>query len=449
MANINTWIHPIKLTLKYKFSNEYIPEKFDRLINRFREFLNVAIKYDKSYIHLFNSDDIEYYKSINFDPEAIVQDIRNTILANCRTFRWDRFMFLISLDGMAKTSFTGFSDPKYIYRAAGIVFEVTVPSDSKSGFDMSVTILDGVDNSKSEATQNSWIKTKTDLPTTSELKDSETKVNEANESKVDKSEEPKFALDAKAEKAIISVDLNYTQYKNTLRSLGSNITKEDVERLEALAKAIRATSYSIVKPTTPENMLENLMAKGIIKPEFKMAFTSMFDNLIEDPLTYFFAKYEGATTVEVPEGIYRLEFQFERKLFSMCFKCINSAEKVNPSILVKIFKEPLIQLREIRKSYLKDLLLATGDLNTYTILFGNTGDDERSLNPEFYDYFYNKIVAIETLAFDYEKGVFAHNEVMAKCKEIDSKMGESTKKVKNMLSDAKVEIAKLFYNQLQ
>jgi len=480
MAIINPWTNPNKLTIRHRFNNEYIPDRFDKLIIHFRNFLAGYVKYDKTSLHVFDSDDIAYCDMINFAPEVIAKDIKNTAIRHNKIFSFDRFMYLLKEPDMVKTSITSSGDPRYLYITPGIVFEVKVARDNKSEFDMSITLLDGYDESKPDSVKASWVKTKTDLLTPVEPKVNEPKVDNPAEDnlsddlraklnairnwasyceepkvinvtdpRVDKSEGEKYELGVKVEKAISSVEANYLHYKNTLRSLGSNITKEDVERLEALSKAIRIASYSIARPTTPENMLENLMSKGIIKPEFKMAFTSMFDNLIKDPLTYFFAKYEGATTVEVPEGIYHLDFQFERKLFSMCFKCVNNAEKLNPSILVKLFKEPLIQLREIRKSYLKDLLLATGDLNTYAVLFGNTGDNERSLNPEFYDYFYNKIVAIETLAFDYEKGVFAHNEVMAKCKEIDSKMGEATKKVQNMLSNAKVEIAKLFYNQLQ
>ena len=478
MAIINPWANPNKLTIRHRFNNEYIPDRFDKLIMHFRNFLAGYIKYDTTSLHIFDSDDIAYCDMINFAPEVIAKDIKNTVIKHNRIFSFDRFMYLLKEPDMVKTSITSSGDPRYLYITPGIVFEVKVARDNKSEFDMSITLLDGYDESKPDSVKASWVKTKTDLPTAEEPKVNETKVDNPEDNlsdnlrdklyiirkrasyckepevinvvdpRVDKSEEKKSELNTRAEKAINAVEANYLHYKNTLRSLGAHITKEDVERLEALSKTIRTASYSISKPTTPENALENLMSKGIIKPEFKMAFTSMFDNLIKDPLTYFFAKYEGATTVEVPEGIYHLDFQFEHKLFSMCFKCINNVEKVNPSILVKIFKELLIQLREIRKSFLKDLLLATGDLNTYAVLFGNTGDNERSLNPEFYNYFYNKIAAIKTLAFDYEKGVFAHNEVMAKCKEIDSKMGEATKKVQNMLSNAKVEIAKLIYNKL-
>ena len=445
MGMLNPWTNPNKLTIRHRFSGEYIPNRFDKLITHFRDFVAKYVAKAMADLRaptLLNSDDIEYCEAISFNYLKIAIDIEKAITDHAGIFRFDRFIYLLGENTMTKTSLTSGNYLIHTYKAPGIVFEVKVQRDNKSEFDMSITLLDGCDESKPDSTKDSCTKIETGIYT-------ETGLYRIEESTVNESEEEKSVLNARAENAIRAVETNYIKYKNMLRSLGSNITNEDVEKIEELSKTIRATSYSMAKPSTPENALENLMCKGVIKPEFKMAFTSMFDNLIKDPLTYFFAKYEGATTIEVPEGIYHLDFQFERKLFSMCFKCINNAEKLNPSILVKIFKEPLIQLRKIRKSYLKDLLLVTGDLNTYTVLFGNTGDGERSLNPEFYDYFYNKIVAIETLAFDYEKGVFAHNEVMAKCKEIDSKLGESTKKVKNMLSDAKVEIAKLFYTQLQ
>ena len=288
------------------------------------------------------------------------------------------------------------------------------------------------------------VKTKTDVPTTNELKDSESE-----EPKVDEPKEEKPSLSAKAEKAIVAIDLNYTQYKNTLRSLGSDITKEDVERLEALAKTIRTTSYSIARPTTPENALESLMAKGIIKPEFKMAFNSMFDNLIKDPLRYFFAKYEGAKFVEHKEKVLTLDFQFERKLYSMYFDYTNLTDLEDKEKLATLCKEALTELYQIREHFLRDLLGATGDLITYLKLVENKDVDNDNLSPLFYDYVYNKIVAFKTLASAYEADVFANNPTVAKCKEIESSIDEITTKAQEWLTKSKTNIAKLFYNQLQ
>lgn len=452
MAIINPWDKPNKLTIRHRFNNEYIPNRFDKLIIHFMDFLAAYIKSDTTDLSLFDSDDIEYCDTINFAPEAIAKDIKRTAIAHNRIFSIDRFIYLLSIKGVSKTSFTGFSDPIYAYKASGIVFEVKVPSNNKAEFDMSITISDGYDYSTPDATHNSWVKTKTDLPTTNEHKDSEPKeptVNKASESKVDKPEEEKSRFDARAEKAIISVDLNYTQYKNTLRSLGSNITKEDVERLEALSKAIRIASYSIYKPTTPENALENLMSKGIIKPEFKMAFTSMFDNLIKDPLRYFFAKYDGAKFVELNEKVLTLDFQFERKLYSMYFDYTNLTKLEDREKLATLFQEALEELYQIREHFLRDLLGATGDLITYLKLVEDRDVDNDYLSPLFYDYVYNKIVAFKTLASTYEADVFVNNPTVAKCKEIESTIDEITTKIQEWLTKSKTNIAKLFYNQLQ
>lgn len=455
MAIINPWDKPNKLTLRHRFSNEYIPNRFDKLIVHFKDFLAAYIKYDKTDLSVFDSDDIEYCDMINFAPEAIAKGIKNTAITHNRIFSLDRFIYLLGVVGISKTSFTVFSDPIYVYKASGIVFEVKVSKDNKSEFDMAITILDSNDYSTLDATCNSWLKTKIDLPTTNELKDSapeEVKVNEVNKvekSKVDKSEEEKSRFAARAEKAIISVDLNYTQYKNTLRSLGSNITKEDVERLEALSKAIRIASYGIYKPTTPENTLENLMSKGIIKPEFKMAFTSMFDNLIKDPLRYFFAKYEGAKFIELNEKVLTLDFQFERKLYSMYFDYTNLTKLEDREKLATLLKEALTELYEIREHFLRDLLGATGDLITYLKLVEDRDVDNDSLSPLFYDYVYNKIVAFKTLASTYEADVFVNNPTVAKCREMESSIDEIITKTQEWLAKSKTNIAKLFYNQLQ
>lgn len=459
MAIINLWRKPNKLTLRHRFRNEYIPIRFDNLINHFKDFLAGYIKYDKTDLSVFDSDDIEYCDMINFAPEFIAKSIKNTAITHNRIFNLNSFIYLLYIPGISKTSFTVFSDPIYAYKASGIVFEVKVSKDDKSEFDMAITILDGYDYSTLDATCNSWLKTKTDLPTANELKDNGTKVNESkvngleetkvNESKADKPEEGKSRLDARTEKAIISIDLNYTQYKNTLRSLGSNITKEDVERLEALAKTIRTTSYSIAKPTTPENALENLMAKGIIKPEFKMAFTSMFDNLIKDPLRYFFAKYEGAKFVEHKETVLTLNFQFERKLYSMYFDYTNLTKLEDREKLESLFQEALTELDQIREHFLRDLLEATGDLLTYLQLVEDQDVDNAAISPLFYDYVYNKIVAFKTLASTYEADVFDNNPIVAKCREMESSIDKIITKTQQQLTKSKTNIAKLFFNQLQ
>ena len=449
MAIINPWSNPNKLTIRHRFSNEYIPNRFDKLITHFKDFLVKYIKYGATSLHVFDADDIEYCDLINFAPEVIAKHIKDTAITHNRIFSLDRFIYLLGIPGVSKTSFTGFSDPIYAYKASGIVFEVKVPKDNKSEFDMAITISDGYDYSAPDATHNSWVKTKTDLPTTNEHKDSEPKVNKVEKSKVNESEKEKSLLDARAEKAIISVDLNYTQYKSALRSLGSNITKEDVERLEALSKAIRIASYSIYKPTTPENALENLMAKGIIKPEFKIAFTSMFDNLIKDPLRYFFAKYEGAKFVELNEKVLTLNFQFERKLYSMYFDYTNLTKLEDREKLATLLKEALTELYEIREHFLRDLLGATGDLLTYLKLVEDHDVDNDNLSPLFYDYVYNKIVAFKTLASTYEADVFVNNPTVAKCRELESSIDEIITKTQQQLTKSKTSIAKLFFNQLQ
>lgn len=436
MAIINPWEKPNKLTLNYKFNNEYIPDKFDKLMINFRGFVAKFITRDMIDGDALDSDDINYCDSIDFNWLEIAYDIEKTIGANARAFSIDKFNYLLSNGDITKTSLTSSNYLIYTYKAPGIMFEVKVVRDNESEFDMSITLLDGYDESKPDSTQNSQIKAKTDLPTTEE-------------SKADKPEEEKSRFAARAEKAIISVDLNYTQYKNTLRSLGSNITKEDVERLEALSKAIRTTSYSIARPTTPENALENLMSKGIIKPEFKMAFTSMFDNLIKDPLRYFFAKYEGAKFIELNEKVLTLDFQFERKLYSMYFDYTNLTKLEDREKLATLLKEALTELYEIREHFLRDLLGATGDLITYLKLVEDRDVDNDNLSPLFYDYVYNKIMAFKTLASTYEADVFANNPTVAKCKEMESSIDEIVTKTQEWLTKSKTNIAKLFFNQLQ
>lgn len=443
MAIVNPWNNPIKLTLKYHFNSEFIPDKFDNLIDHFRDFVANYIIKNVIDIGQLDFEDIEYCNKINFGPIEIARDIEKAINYNANKFRKGRFECLLGENNMAKTSFTRSHDLIYVYKAPGVVFEVTVPQPDRREFNLSITILDGYDNFKKESTQDSQVKAKTDIPMSKA-----SKVNEANESKVDKPEEVKPSLSAKAEKAIVAIDLNYTQYKNTLRSLGSDITKEDVERLEALAKTIRATSYSIARPTTPENALESLMAKGIIKPEFKMAFNSMFDNLIKDPLRYFFAKYEGAKFVEHKEKVLTLDFQFERKLYSMYFDYTNLTDLEDKEKLATLCKEALTELYKIREHFLRDLLGATGDLITYLKLVENHDVDNDNLSPLFYDYVYNKIVAFKTLASTYEADVFANNPTVAKCKEMESSIDEITTKIQEWLTKSKTEIAKLFYTKL-
>ena len=480
MAIINPWTNPNKLTIRHRFNNEYIPDRFDKLIIHFRNFLAGYIKYDTTSLHIFDSDDIAYCDMINFAPEVIAKDIKNTVIKHNRIFSFDRFMYLLKEPDMVKTSITSSGDPRYLYITPGIVFEVKVARDNKSEFDMSITLLDGYDESKPDSVKASWVKAKTDLPTAVEPKVNESKVDNSEEDnlsddlraklnairnwaayskepkvikvvdpRVDNSEEERSELNTRAEKAISSVEANYLHYKNTLRSLGSNITKEDVEKLEALSKAIRIASYSIARPTTPENMLENLMSKGIIKPEFKMAFTSMFDNLIKDPLRYFFAKYDGAKSVELNEKVLTLDFQFERKLYSMYFDYTNLTKLEDREKLATLLKEALTELYEIREHFLRDLLGATGDLITYLKLVEDRDVDNDNLSPLFYDYVYNKIMAFKTLASTYEADVFVNNPTVAKCKEMESSIDEITTKTQEWLTKSKTNIAKLFYNQLQ
>ena len=440
MAIINPWTKPTKLTIRHRFSSKYIPESFDNLITHFKAFLVGYIKDDKTDLSVFDYNDITYCIKLSFVPEDIAKDIKNTAIRHDKIFSIHKFKYLLGQTDMVKTTVTGSGDPMYLYIAPGIVFEVKVPRDNESEFDMSITLLDGYDESKPDSSKES----KVNEPKVNDLEEVK-----ANESKADKSKEEKSVLNARAEKAIISVDLNYTQYKNTLRSLGSNITKEDVERLEALSKAIRIASYSIYKPTTPENALENLMSKGIIKPEFKMAFTSMFDNLIKDPLRYFFAKYEGAKFVELNEKVLTLDFQFERKLYSMYFDYTNLTKLEDREKLATLLKEALTELYQIREHFLRDLLGATGDLLTYLKAVEDHDIDNDYLSPLFYDYVYNKIMAFKTLASTYEADVFVNNPTVAKCKEMESSIDEITTKIQEWLTKSKTNIAKLFYNQLQ
>jgi len=432
---------------RYRFSGKYIPDNFDKLLTHFKAFLVGYIKDDKTDLSVFDYNDIIYCIKIGFVPEDIAKDIKNTAIRYDKIFNIHKFKDLLGIDNMVKTSHTYFDGLVhiliYIYKAKGIFFEVRVPKDDKSEFDMSINLLDGygdVSVDKDDSSGCDLVRTKADTPTTNEVKDTETKVNE--------SEEEKPSFSAKAEKAIIAIDLNYTQYKNTLRSLGSDITKEDVERLEALAKTIRATSYSIARPTTPENALESLMAKGIIKPEFKMAFNSMFDNLIKDPLRYFFAKYEGAKFVEHKEKVLTLDFQFERKLYSMYFDYTNLTGLEDKEKLATLCKEALTELYQIREHFLRDLLGATGDLITYLKLVENHDVDKDNLSSLFYDYVYNKITAFKTLASTYEADVFANNPTVAKCKEMESSIDEITIKIQEWLTKSKTNIAKLFYTNL-
>lgn len=432
---------------RYRFSGKYIPDNFDRLLNHFKAFLVGYIKDDKTDLNVFDYNDIIYCIKLSFVPEDIAKDIKNTAIKYNKIFNVHKFKDLLDTDDLVKISCTYSGGLIYIYRAKGIVFEIRVPKDDKSEFDMFINLLDSygdVSVDKDDSSGCDLVKTKTDAPTTNELKDSESE-----EPKVDKPEEDKSELDARAEKAIISVDLNYTQYKNTLRSLGSNITKEDIERLEALSKTIRTTSYSLFKPTTPENMLENLMAKNIINPEFKMAFTSMFDNLIEDPLTYFFAKYEGATTIDHKGRPLVLKFQFERKLYSMCFKYVNPNAGLDTEKLDKLFNEALTELYNIRLFFLKDLLGAIGDLPTFIKLVQANDINEHGLSAQFYDYFYKKIIAFKTLASEYSADVFAGNPIVNKCREMKFNIDDITAKIQQWLSSIKVEIAKLIYTELQ
>ena len=435
MGMLNRSIKP----KRYRFSGKYIPDNFDKLLTHFKAFLVGYIKDDKTDLSVFDYNDITYCIKLSFVPEDIAKDIKNTAIKYDKIFNIHTFKSLLGIDNMTKTTFTYSGGLLYLYKAKGIFFEVRVPEGDKSEFDMSINLLDGygdVSIDEDDSSECNLVKTKTDAPATNELKDSE-------------SEEGKSKLDAKVEKAIISVDLNYTQYKNTLRSLGANITKEDVERLEALSKAIRIASYGIYKPTTPENALENLMSKGIIKPEFKMAFTSMFDNLIKDPLRYFFAKYEGAKFVELNEKVLTLDFQFERKLYSMYFDYTNLTKPEDREKLATLLKEALTELYEIREHFLRNLLGATGDLITYLKLVEDKDIDNDNLSPLFYDYVYNKIVAFKTLASTYEADVFVNNPTVAKCKEMESSIDEIITKTQEWLTKSKTNIAKLFYNQLQ
>ena len=432
---------------RYRFSGKYIPDNFDKLLTHFKAFLVGYIKDDKTDLSVFDYNDIIYCIKIGFVPEDIAKDIKNTAIRYDKIFNIHKFKDLLGIDNMVKTSHTYFDGLIhiliYIYKAKGIFFEVRVPQDDKSEFDMSINLLDSygdVSVVECDSSGCDVVKTKTDASTTNEVKDTDTKV--------DKSEEEKPSLSAKAEKAIVAIDLNYTQYKNTLRSLGSDITKEDVERLEALAKTIRTTSYSIARPTTPENALEGLTAKGIIKPEFKMAFNSMFDNLIKDPLRYFFAKYEGAKFVEHKEKVLTLDFQFERKLYSMYFDYTNLTDLEDKEKLATLCKEALTELYQIREHFLRDLLGATGDLITYLKLVEDRDVDNDNLSPLFYDYVYNKIMAFKTLASAYEADVFVNNPTVVKCREMESNIDEITTKIQEWLTKSKTEIAKLFYTKL-
>lgn len=436
---------------RYRFSGKYIPDNFDKLLTHFKAFLAGYIKDDKTDLNVFDYNDIIYCIKIGFVPEDIAKDIKNTAIRYDKIFNIHKFKDLLGIDNMVKTSHTYFDGLVhiliYIYKAKGIFFEVRVPKDDKSEFDMSINLLDSYGDVSVDADISSGcdlVRTKADTPTTNGPKDSESE-----EAKVSNSEEEKPSLSAKAEKAIVAIDLNYTQYKNTLRSLGSDITKEDVERLEALSKAIRIASYGIYKPTTPENVLENLMSKGIIKPEFKMAFTSMFDNLIKDPLRYFFAKYEGAKFVELNEKVLTLDFQFERKLYSMYFDYTNLTKLEDRKKLAFLFQEALEELYQIKEHFLRDLLGATGDLLTYLKAVEDYDVDNNYLSPLFYDYVYNKITAFKTLASTYEADVFANNQTVAKCKEMESSIDEIITKTQQQLAKSKTNIAKLFFNQLQ
>lgn len=484
-----------RITLRHRFHGDYISDRFDRLIIHFRNYLAKYIINSVNETEVFDAGDIEYASLIGFVPGEIASRIKeSTSPDDCDSIAFYRkeFKRLLEYTAISKIVYPGLGETLYVYKSLGIIFNIIVPTDNQEvdrdyTFDMAIEVLDGeptadrasieatwaadMNTSESEKTVEAiWPNIETYTSKEDNLSDDlriklntirnwaayseEPKDNKVVDPRVDSSKEEKSVLDAKAEKAIISIDLNYTQYKNTLRSLGANITKEDVERLEALAKAIRTTSYSIAKPTTPENMLENLMSKGIIKPEFKMAFTSMFDNLIKDPLMYFFAKYEGATNTKVLEHEFKLDFQFERKLFYMCFNNINNPEKFETNQLVELFKELLSTFYKIRTSYLEELLGATRDLNMYFNLMVVRDDKNSALDPRFYEYIYKKITAFKTLASDYELNafvmdIFANNPAVYKSKEFTPRIENATTKVQEVLKEAKVEIAKMIYESLQ
>ena len=484
-----------RITLRHRFHGDYISDRFDRLIIHFRNYLAKYIINCVNDTEVFDAEDIEYASLIGFVPGEIASRIKeNTSPDDCGSmaFHHKEFKRLLEYTAISKIVYPGLGETLYVYKSLGVVFNIIVPTDNQEvdrdyTFDMAIEVLDGeptVDRASIEATwaadmntsesektvEAIWpnIETYTPKPDKNEednLSDDlriklntirnwaayseEPKDNKVVDPRVDSTKEEKSILDAKAEKAIISIDLNYTQYKNTLRSLGSNITKEDVERLEALAKAIRTTSYGIAKPTTPENMLENLMSKGIIKPEFKMAFTSMFDNLIKDPLRYFFAKYEGAKFVELNEKVLTLDFQFERKLYSMYFDYTNLTKLEDKEKLATLFQEALTELYQIKEHFLRDLLEVTGDLLTYLQLVEDRDVDNAAISPLFYDYVYNKIVAFKTLASTYEADVYDNNPTVAKCREMESSIDEIITKTQQQLAKSKTNIAKLFFNQLQ
>lgn len=248
-------------------------------------------------------------------------------------------------------------------------------------------------------------------------------------------------------KAKDTIEAYYERYQKSLKSLSSNATLNDIQQLNVLANVIKETVDSLVKPTTSD-ILEELVVKNVIKPEFRIAYNTMFDNLINDPLKYFFAKYEGTKYIEHEGVILALRFQFERKLYTMCFEHLNLSKYGNEEQATFLFKEMLTVFYKIRECFLRDLLGATGDLITYLKLVEDSDVDNDNLSPQFYDYVYNKITAFKTLASVYEADVFVNNPTVNKCREMESDIDDIISKTQKWLLGRKTEIAKFLYTTL-
>jgi hypothetical protein len=247
-------------------------------------------------------------------------------------------------------------------------------------------------------------------------------------------------------KLIDDVEKNIKRYRDIINARTTPLEDNEVEKLNHLNKALRATIATIKEPLTANAMIDSLVTFNKITPEFRMAFSSMFDNLMKDPVRYFFGKYEGTIVVTINDIDVRLNYQYERKLYSMCYK---ESKIVSDSDRYILFSKALGILNDIRKALLLEILrIVTGDVRDRMKLLDKL-DVPVNDQLEIYDDLYQRVNAFKVLSQLVKHTFFNQDVVIARSKVITDNIELYKEEIlKKQLEIAKKDIAKLFYEHV-
>nr|DAX15932.1 MAG TPA: hypothetical protein [Caudoviricetes sp.] len=247
-------------------------------------------------------------------------------------------------------------------------------------------------------------------------------------------------------KLMEDVENNIKRFQDIISGHKAPLNEDEVKKVTEVNKALRIAIATVREPLTTQAMVESLLTFNKVKAEFRLAFDSMFDNLLKDPLLYFFGKYNGIIVVNVDNTDVKLNFQFERKLYTICYKEIPGISNIDS---YNLFLRSLNIVNKVRKELLVEILrIVYSDVKTQLDIV-EVFNLNTSKQVQFYNDLYNKLNAYQVLSSDTETSLLPTDIVIARSKVITSNINRYIDEIlKEQLKKAKYEIATMFYNEI-